>query len=369
MSTIAWLSLALAAAPLLLLALVCFGCWWWKQGRLAALRSASRVVLTPRGPIEYAVAGQGPPLLVIHGGMGGYDQALGLGALVNHHAGATGFTVLAPSRPGYLRTPLETGRTPEEQADALAALLDHLGIAQVGVLAGSYGGPIALQFALRHPHRLWALLLLAAVPRRCTVGQQWPVSERTLLSRPGTWCADLLHFFLYLWARNQPIGLVHFFLSRMTAPSVGAAEINRRATQLRQFPEQVRNLQQMFCSMMPTSLQLAGGLNDEKQIAALPEYPLERIQVPTLLVHGRDDCVGLGAAGAQWAAATIPGAELVLVERCGHFLLAGEFLAPVFSSVAEFLHRHAPPGCDFKPCQCVSEPLALSNSHPSREYP
>jgi len=32
--------------------------------------------------------------------------------------------VIAPARPGYLGTPLSTGRTPREKADAMVALLD-----------------------------------------------------------------------------------------------------------------------------------------------------------------------------------------------------------------------------------------------------
>ena len=74
-----------------------------------------------------------------------------------------------------------------------------------------------------------------------------------------------------------------------------------------------------------------------------------------------------------------PGAELVLADRCGHFLLAGEFLAPVFSTLAAFLRKHAPPGCGpvlapegsaavLGPGQSVSEPLVLSNSTPSRQH-
>ncbi len=336
-----WVVLALAAAGLLALTLPLLGCWSWKRRRLAALRAGSRIVQTARGPIEYAVTGEGPPLLVIHGGMGGYDQALGLGALINRHAGAGGFTVLAPSRPGYLRTPAQVGLKPADQADALAALLDQLGIAQVGVFAGSYGGPIALQFALRHPHRLWGLVLLAAITGRCTVGQQWPVSEKALLARPGKALFDFLHWLLYLWGRAQPLGLVHFFMRRMTAPSVSSTEIDRRIGRLKRLPDQVRTVQELFCSMTPISVQMVGSLNDEKQIACLPDYPVEDVRAPTLLIHGRDDCVGPGFASAEWVAGRIPGAQLFAVERCGHFMLAGEFVPDVFSASAEFLRRQA----------------------------
>lgn len=343
MSISTWVVLAITAVPLLAFASALAGCRRWKQRRLAALRTASQLVRTARGPIEYAVTGEGLPLLVIHGGMGGYDQALGLGALVNRYADGEGFTVIAISRPGYLRTPLEVGLTPEEQADALALLLEQLGIAQVGVLAGSYGGPVAVQFALRHPERLRALVLLAAITRRCRVGQQWPLSERALLSRPMVLFTDFLHWLMYLRARSQPTTLVRFFMRRMTAPSVTDAEIDRRLALLTQYPEQIQTLKQQFCSMTPMSLQMLGCLNDEKQIASLPDYPLEDIQTPTLLVHGREDCVGLGIAGAEWAAGKIPSARLFAVEQCGHFLLAGDFLPAVFSAIADFLHREVPP--------------------------
>ncbi len=42
----------------------------------ARISAGSRIVETPRGPIEYAVAGDGPPVLVVHGAGGGYDQGL-----------------------------------------------------------------------------------------------------------------------------------------------------------------------------------------------------------------------------------------------------------------------------------------------------
>ncbi|MBO0698182.1 MAG: alpha/beta hydrolase [Zavarzinella sp.] len=341
MSGVVGVGLALVGAGLAAFTLALAGCWSWKRRWRAALRDGSRLARTARGPIEYATAGEGQPLLVIHGGMGGYNQALGLGALVNRYAGATGFLVLAPSRPGYLRTPAEVGLTPQEQADALAAWLDQLGIEQVGVFAGSSGGPVALQFALRHPHRLGALVLFAAITQRCTFGDRL-LSESVLQSGPGRAFLDLRHWLLYLWCRMWPTGLVRMIVRRMTTPSVSTAEVNRRVDKLGQLPDQVHTVQELFCSMMPASWQLVGALNDEKQIACLPDYPLEDLRVPTLLVYGRDDCVGPGFAGAEQTAGRIPGAQLLAVEQCGHFLLAGEFVPGVYSAVAAFLHRHAP---------------------------
>src|SRR5262249_28057908 len=94
----------------------------WRQRALARVRSGSEIVETARGVVEFARAGTGPVILHFHGGASGYDQTLALSWDL-HEAG---FTLLTPSRPGYLRTPLATGAEPEQAADAVAALLDVL---------------------------------------------------------------------------------------------------------------------------------------------------------------------------------------------------------------------------------------------------
>ncbi len=109
-------------------------------GRLAdaareRVSGRSQVLQTRWGGLEYAVAGDasGPALLMIHGTGGGFDQGLRFAdALV-----ARGMRVIAPSRFGYLRSDFPVDPSLAEQADALAALLDHLGIARIVVAGGS----------------------------------------------------------------------------------------------------------------------------------------------------------------------------------------------------------------------------------------
>jgi hypothetical protein len=100
----------------------------WKRDLIDELTTGSLLVATERGPIEYTIRGEdGPYIAVIHGGPGGYDQT---SALFSELFGK-GFRILSWSRPGYIRTPLNIGRTFEEQADALTSLLNALGIRQV----------------------------------------------------------------------------------------------------------------------------------------------------------------------------------------------------------------------------------------------
>jgi hypothetical protein len=73
----------------------------------------SQIIETSRGVVEYCLVGNGPLVMVQHGGMGGYDQALIWGENLRQ----AGFSILAWSRPGYLRTPLTSGTSIVDQAD------------------------------------------------------------------------------------------------------------------------------------------------------------------------------------------------------------------------------------------------------------
>jgi len=44
----------------------------WRNRQIQRLESHSTVVKTARGPVEAAVVGQGPAVLVLHGTLGGY---------------------------------------------------------------------------------------------------------------------------------------------------------------------------------------------------------------------------------------------------------------------------------------------------------
>ncbi len=104
---------------------------------------------TSAGPIEYRIQGSGPAVLVLKVGHSSRRTRLGHERLAAH-----GFTVVDPSRPGYDRTPACVARSAQEAADALAALLDSLAIADVAVVAISAAGHTAIELARRHPNRV-----------------------------------------------------------------------------------------------------------------------------------------------------------------------------------------------------------------------
>ena len=95
------------------------------------VRGKSTVIPSPYGDIEYTEGGSGPPVLVIHGSGGGYDQ----GELLVQAVLGDQFHWIAPSRFGYLRSTFREGATFDDQAHAYAYLLDELGVEKVAVVA------------------------------------------------------------------------------------------------------------------------------------------------------------------------------------------------------------------------------------------
>ena len=131
----------------------------WRAARLPLLEAESDVTQTTCGAIEFTLRSTAPYVLHLHGTPGGYDQSLSLGDSFL----AAGMGSISVSRPGYLRTSIDVGRTPAEQADAFAVLLNTLNIKKVVVQGISGGGPCAIHFAARHPDRVSSLLLVCAV--------------------------------------------------------------------------------------------------------------------------------------------------------------------------------------------------------------
>ena len=126
----------------------------------SALEGRSQVLETDAGSLEFAEVGMGLPLFVIHGAGGGFDQSLLMAVPLTKST----FTLIAPSRFGYLRSHLKGALGIDAQADAYVELLDSLAIKRVPVIAMSAGSWSALDFAVRHPERCASLVLISPAP-------------------------------------------------------------------------------------------------------------------------------------------------------------------------------------------------------------
>ena len=262
--------------------------------------SGSQIAETACGPIEYAVTGDGPLVLVVHGAGGGFDQGLDFGASLVER----GFRVIAMSRFGYLRTPLPADASPAAQADAHACLLDALGIKRVAVAGASAGAPSSMQFALRHSRRITALVLLVPaiyVPRP---GGAPPVTT----PRGTEFLIDLgLRSDFLFWAASR---LARRAVIRAILATPPAAVENAS-------PEEQARVQQVLDHILPITQRRLGLLNEAAVIPSLQRYELERINVPTLTISFADDLYGT-YDGARYTAEQIRGARFVGYPSGGH---------------------------------------------------
>lgn len=109
----------------------------------------------PFGTLHYETTGSGPALLFAHG-LGGNQMSWW--QQVAHFA--PHYTCVAFAHRGFAPSdPVPGGPDPAEYAGDLAALIDHLGFADVRLVGQSMGGWTVLEYALAHPARVKALVL------------------------------------------------------------------------------------------------------------------------------------------------------------------------------------------------------------------
>ncbi|WP_327739766.1 alpha/beta hydrolase [Streptomyces nojiriensis] len=106
------------------------------------------------GHLSYTVTGEGPPLVLVHAGVADHTM---WDAVVP--ALAERNTVIRYDLRGFGESAPPTG--PFTETDDLCRLLDHLGHESVRLIGASWGGRVAVNFALAHPDRVRSLALLA----------------------------------------------------------------------------------------------------------------------------------------------------------------------------------------------------------------
>ena len=122
----------------------------------ARLAAAATTTRAGECALSHLDLGAGEPLLLIHGGHGGWYHWMR-----NVEAFAAHARVIAPDLPGFGRS-----TTPQREfslavaADELFALLDRLGIGETDIAAFSFGACVAAQMAVQSPQRVRSLAIV-----------------------------------------------------------------------------------------------------------------------------------------------------------------------------------------------------------------
>ena len=121
---------------------------------MAEITSTTGFLDVQGAPLYYEVAGQGPALLLIHAGVGDLRMwDLQFETFARHYQ-----TIRFDMRSfGKSLVPDQPFANHEDPA----ALLQHLGIRKAHVIGASFGGSVAIDFALTHPDMVASLILVA----------------------------------------------------------------------------------------------------------------------------------------------------------------------------------------------------------------
>lgn len=267
-----------------------------------------------QGPIEYRDVGEGPTILVLNGGHTSCTTPFGHERFFL----AQGYRLIIPSRPGYSRTPLRTGRRAEAFADALATFLDYLKLERVIVVGISGAGPTALQLAGRHPHRVEKLILQNAVTGGRLSTTKTKVGAYLLFNRwveSGTWAA--FRFFI----RAQPHRALKVMLGSLS--SLDPAQVVATMSQ-----EQ----QQGALSLLHALRSGAGFLNDYQHLCG----DIRRITTATLIIRSKYDGA-IDELHATYAAERILNAQLFVSPAESHLLWFSAYNEAIEKKMTEFL--------------------------------
>ena len=273
--------------------------------------TGSKMINTGCGLIQYTEFGEGAPMLIVHGAGGGYDQGEYFAKLIGGN-----YRWIAPSRFGFLGSPVPEGANSSLQADAYACLLDALGIDRVGVVGVSMGGPSSLLFALRYPQKTNSLVMISA-------------ASHAIPPRPAI-LAAMFNIFLndfVFWS------MVHLSPGGLLAALGVPVEVQKQLSF-----EETAQLKSFLESIVPMGARRNGQLLEQH----MSEYDAEQIrniQAPTLVLHARDDTL-IAFEQGEFTARNIPGAQLIPMEKGGHLALMMNMNAEAREKLLVFLELY-----------------------------
>ncbi len=256
-----------------------------------------QIIHTSYGDIEYVDIGSGDVILCLHGAMGGYDQSLILGQTL----GSKNYRYIAVSRPGYLGTPLSSGKSPKEQADLIAELLSLLNIKSVIVCAVSGGGPIALAFAIYHKNICNALVLASVNAQKSNT--------------------KIPFYFKIIMKLAQFKFFTNFIKKKkLENPLKTVEEAIKDKNNLQRILSDNETLTLFTTMLMSTYTEmgkrLEGTAND---ISIMGQYslPLHEITLPTMTIHGTADTI-VTVNNAKIFQEKIPQVETLIIDDGEH---------------------------------------------------
>ncbi|MET9326044.1 alpha/beta fold hydrolase [Tsukamurella sp. NPDC003166] len=258
-----------------------------------------RTVEVGRRRIFVTEAGEGAPVVLLHGGGAGATGASNYSR--NIDALATKFRVIVPDMPGYGRSSKDIDQSDPfgDLALAVRCLLDELGIDKAHLVGNSYGGAAALRLAMDRPDKVDKLILMGPGG----IGTTRALPTKGLNALLGYYGGDgpsreklseFIREYLVYDASAVPEDLIELRYQASIQPDVVANPPLRRPSGR-------------------TALRTAVRMDFTR------DRRLADVQAPTLVIWGADDKVNRPAGGPMLAK-TMPNCDLYVAARTGHWV-------------------------------------------------
>ncbi|MEU6750590.1 alpha/beta fold hydrolase [Spirillospora sp. NPDC046719] len=260
--------------------------------------STLRELATEQGVLRYHEAGDGPPLLLLHGsgpGVTGWRNYRGnLAALAEH------FRCLVLEFPGFGVSDPTDEHPMLAAPGAVLRFLDGLGLQQVDVIGNSMGGIVGATVALAHPDRVRRLVTIGGIGRNI------------FSPAPGEGIRLLMEF------TDHPTreALIRWLHSMVYDPAVVTEELIEERWQQATDPDTLASARRMYgTEAMTAALRAADA-------AEAPPYwaMLHKLKAKTLITWGRDDRVS-PVDMALVPMRTIPDVQVHIFPDCGHWVM------------------------------------------------
>lgn len=270
----------------------------WNRGMTVDYRETQREVRTPSGVLRYHEAGDGPPLLLLHGsgpGVTGWRNYRG-----NIDVFARHFRCLVLEFPGFGVSDDFGGHPMLDAQGAAVQFVDALGLDRVDVIGNSMGGGVGINFAINHPDRIGKLVTIGGIG--------------TNIFSPGpSEGIRLLQEFTEDPTRQR---LVDWLNSMVYDPALVTEELIEERYALATDPATLEAARRMYGKSAFAAMMAMMRSSD----FPMPWAVMHKVAAPTLLTWGRDDRVS-PLDMALIPLRTIPHAEFHVFPNCGHWVM------------------------------------------------
>jgi pimeloyl-ACP methyl ester carboxylesterase len=241
--------------------------------------------------VNYVELGEGPPLLLVHGLSGAWQNWL---ETIPHFART--HRVIALDLPGFGSSPMPPWEISiPAYGRFVRDFCERVGIERCSLVGNSMGGFIATEVAISDPDRVDDLTLVSAA------GITWARARREpamMLARVGRAATPLL-------LRFQRSGITRPRLRRQSWSGVVFD------------PNSLRK--EMLWENLEPAVHSPGWMDAMTSLVGYDiRHRLEEIEVPTLIVWGRNDRVVPVPAALSYKKRIGENAELVIFDHCGH---------------------------------------------------